>query len=53
RSSETAMYRVKTIFTGKVSARCIGNQTTELLLECSILNKFTHLGMPDSYPVEG
>ncbi|MFG6105995.1 IS5 family transposase [Leptothoe sp. EHU-05/26/07-4] len=51
--SETAMYRIKTIFTGEVSERCIENQTTELLLECSILNKFTHLGMPDSYPVEG
>ena len=51
--SETAMYRVKTIFTGEVSARCIENQTTELLLECSIINKFTHLGMPDSYLVEG
>jgi Transposase DDE domain len=50
--SETAMYRVKTIFTDEVSARCIENQTTELLLECSILNQFTHLGMPDSYPVE-
>ena len=51
--SETMMYRVKTTFTGEVSARCIENQTTELLLECSILNRFTHLGMPDSYPVEG
>lgn len=51
--SETTMYRVKTSFTGEVSARCIENQTTELLLECSILNQFTHLGMPDSYPVEG
>ena len=51
--SETMMYRLKTIFTGEVSARCIENQTTELLLECSIINRFTHLGMPDSYPVEG
>lgn len=47
------MYRVKTIFTGEVSARCIESQTTELLLECSIINQFTHLGMPDSYLVEG
>ncbi|ESA34119.1 transposase [Leptolyngbya sp. Heron Island J] len=51
--SETAMYRVKTIFTGEVSARCFENQTTELMLECSIINKFSHLGMPDSYLVEG
>ena len=50
--SETMMYRLKTIFTGEVSARGIENQTTELLLKCSILNQFTHLGMPDSYPVE-
>ena len=51
--SETMMYRLKTIFTGEVSARCIENQTAELLLECSIINRFTHLGMPDSHPVEG
>ena len=51
--SETMMYRVKTLFTGKVSARCPENQMTELLLDCSILNQFTHLGMPDSYLVEG
>ena len=51
--SETMMYRVKTLFTGEVSARCFENQTTELLLECSIINRFTHLGMPDSYAVEG
>ncbi|MEM9803632.1 MAG: IS5 family transposase, partial [Cyanobacteria bacterium P01_D01_bin.56] len=44
---------VKTLFTGEVSARCFENQTTELLLECSIINRFTHLGMPDSYAVEG
>ncbi len=51
--SETMMYRVKTIFTGEVSARCTENQATELLVECSIINQFTHLGMPDSYVVEG
>lgn len=51
--SETTMYRIKTIFTGEVSSRCLENQTTELLLECSILNRFTHLGMPDTYAVDG
>jgi len=50
---ETMMYRLKTVFTGEVSSRCMENQTTELMLECSILNRFTHLGMPDSYAVEG
>ncbi len=51
--SETMMYRVKTIFTGEVSSRCLESQTTELLLECSIINRFTHLGRPDTYAVEG
>ena len=50
--SETAMYRVKTIFTGEVCARKPKTQTTELMVECKALNKMTQLGMPDSYPFE-
>ncbi|MEO0768727.1 MAG: IS5 family transposase [Cyanobacteria bacterium J06649_4] len=50
--SETGMYRMKTIFTGKVCARRLETQTTELMIECKALNKMTRLGMPDSYPVE-
>ena len=49
--SETAMYRMKTIFTGEVCARKLETQTTELMIECKALNQMTQLGMPDSYPV--
>lgn len=49
--SETGMYRIKTIFSDRVWARTLENQTTELLIECAALNKMTQLGMPDSYRV--
>ncbi len=32
-------------------ARKIENQTTEVQLKCMLLNKFTKMGMPDSYKV--
>ena len=50
--SETAMYRLKTMFTGEVCARKIETQTTELKIECKLLNRMTQLAMPDSYRVE-
>ncbi|NJK53140.1 MAG: hypothetical protein HC936_10600 [Leptolyngbyaceae cyanobacterium SU_3_3] len=49
--SETAMFRHKTIFGGKVRSRQFENQTTELLCQCAILNRMIHLGKPDSVPV--
>ena len=49
--SETAMFRLKTIFGGELSARLLETQTTQTLIRCLALNKMTHLGMPDSYPV--
>ena len=49
--SETAMFRLKTIFTDKVQARKQTNQRTQLLLRCRALNVMTALGMPDSYVV--
>jgi hypothetical protein len=49
--SETAMFRLKTIFGGELSARLLETQTTQALIRCLALNKMTHLGMPDSYPV--
>jgi hypothetical protein len=49
--AETAMFRLKTIFGNTLSARLLDTQTTQALIRCSALNKMTHLGMPDSYPV--
>ena len=49
--AETAMFRLKTIFGGKLSARLLETQTTQALIRCWALNKMTHLGMPDSYQV--
>lgn len=45
---ETAMFRLKTIFTDKVRSRSFANQRTELLLRCRALNLMTMLGMPDT-----
>lgn len=49
--SETAMQRYKKIIGNKLHSRKTANQNQEMLLGCSILNRFTHLGMPDSYRV--
>jgi len=47
--SETAMFRLKTIFGNELSARLIETQTTQALLRCAVLNRMTQLGMPQSY----
>ena len=49
--SETAMQRYKKIIGNKLHSRKLKNQSQEMLLGCSILNRFTHLGMPNSYRV--
>lgn len=49
--SETAMFRLKTIFGGELSTRLLETQTTQALVRCAALNKMTHLGMPQSYKV--
>lgn len=50
--SETAMFRLKTIFGGKLRRRFFENQGVELFLQCAALNRMIHLGKPDSYKVE-
>ena len=47
--TETTMFRLKTIFSDKLSARLLETQTTQALVRCAALNKMTHLGMPQSY----
>jgi IS5 family transposase len=49
--AETIMFRLKTIFGDILSARLPATQTTQALIRCLALNKMTHLGMPESYPV--
>jgi IS5 family transposase len=49
--AETQVYRVKTIFGERVSARQFAGQATQVLVRCAALNQMTHLGMPDSYAV--
>ena len=49
--AETAMFRLKTFFGDELSARQLETQTTQALIRCLVLNRMTHLGMPESYPV--
>jgi hypothetical protein len=49
--SETAMFRLKTIFGDELSARLLETQTTQAVVRCAALNKMTQLGMPQSYKV--
>lgn len=49
--AETAMMRLKTIFSDKLKAREWRRQETELRVRCAALNRMTGLGMPQSYAV--
>lgn len=50
--AETMMYRMKTIFGPRLSARTLPRQQTESAIRCRALNRMTRLGMPQSYPVQ-
>lgn len=49
--AETAMMRIKTIFSDKLKAREWKRQETELRVRCAAMNRMTQLGMPHSYTV--
>jgi hypothetical protein len=49
--AETAMMRLKTIFSDKLKARERRRQETELRVRCAAMNRMTSLGMPQSYAV--
>src|SRR3989344_2493763 len=49
--AENGFFRYKTIFGDRVPARTAENQRTQLLLRFQILNRYTALGMPESYIV--
>jgi Transposase DDE domain len=48
---ETAMMRQKRIFGSGLSSRRFQNQATEMGVRCAALNRMTHLGMAESYPI--
>jgi IS5 family transposase len=49
--AETAMFRLKTIFGERLSARVFETQAAEAFIRCAALNQMTGLGMPESYAV--
>lgn len=49
--AETAMFRYKTIFGDKATARMDETQETEAKIKCKILNTFTQIGMPKSVEI--
>lgn len=49
--AETTMMRQKVIFGPSLSSRSLARQAVECRLRCALLNRFTALGMPDSYAV--
>ncbi|MDZ4877600.1 MAG: IS5 family transposase ISAcma6 [Chroococcidiopsis cubana SAG 39.79] len=50
--SETTMFRLKSIFGGRLRRRTFDNQAVELFLQCAALNRMIQLCQPDSYKVE-
>ncbi len=50
--AETAMMRQKVIFGAGLWSRSLARQGVECRLRCALLNRFTALGMPESYAVE-
>jgi IS5 family transposase len=47
--AETTMFRLKTIFSDRVTARGFAGQAAQVLVRCAALNRMRQLGMPDSY----
>jgi hypothetical protein len=47
--AETSIFRIKTIFGERVRARSFEGQAAQVLIQCAVLNRMTHLGMPTSY----
>ena len=45
---ETAMFRFQSLFGSTLSAKKFDSQLTEIIEKCSMMNKLTLLGMPDS-----
>ena len=50
--AETGMARYKRIIGPKLRARAFLRQQVEASIGCKILNRMTHIGMPEAYKVE-
>jgi hypothetical protein len=50
--AETAMFRLKTIFGGSLSACKFDNQAVELFIKCAALNRMIQIAKPDSYKID-
>ena len=48
---ETAMMRLKTLFSDKLKSRTFDRQEVEARVRCAALNRMTELGMPQSCAV--
>jgi Transposase DDE domain len=46
--AENTMFRVKRVFGGYLWARGLQTQRTEAVVKCSVLNRMTQLGMPET-----
>jgi antitoxin component of MazEF toxin-antitoxin module len=49
--AETAMFRIKMLFGDHLSNRRFDTQASQIGFRCRPLNRMTHLGMPESYPM--
>jgi hypothetical protein len=49
--AETTIFRLKTIFGDRLSARLMQTQITQAMIRCAALNRMSQLGMPDSSKV--
>lgn len=49
--SEMAMFRLKSLFGGKLSSRTFANQASEVFIKCGLLNVFAIAGLANSKPV--
>jgi Transposase DDE domain len=49
--AETTIGRFKSTFGGTLRSRRVARQVTEVRIKAQILNRMTHLGMPDSYRI--
>ena len=49
--AENTMFRFKMLFGGRLWARGMGTQRAEALVKCSVLNRMTQLGMPQTVRV--
>ncbi len=49
--AETAMFRFKALFGGRLASRNFETQASDVFIGCHVLNTFTQLGMPSSSPI--